>query len=170
MRLPPTNHLYVSVTAAGVHRPAVTRARRPTSRVPLMTGILTLTIFFGRPVAGGGVGGAGGAVTAAVGAEVAAALPRPATEPSTVTVIVLPTSAAVGAYVGAFGADGRRTREPLVVERRGREVPGAGRGRQRLADDGVARDGGWREVLDLGRVLAVLEHGVVPVQDLARAR
>ena len=105
MRSPSTNHLYDSVTAAGVHCPAVTRARWPTSMVPLMTGFSTLTTFFCVGVGGGGVGGvggAGGAVTAAVGAEVAAALPMPATEPSTVTVIALPTSAAVGAYVGAF--------------------------------------------------------------------
>ena len=96
MRLPPTNHRYVrSTTVAGLHVRASLGLVVPTSSVPLMTGSLRLATCLG---AGGGGGGGvvTGAVTAASGPTCAAALPRPATEPVTVTVMVLPTSAAAG--------------------------------------------------------------------------
>ena len=47
-----------------------------------------------------------GAVTGAVAADCAAALPMPATAPVTTTEMGLPTSAAVGAYVGALPPTG----------------------------------------------------------------
>jgi hypothetical protein len=72
--------------------------------VPLMRALSTLTTFFCVGVGDGGVGGVVGAGGRHGGrrGRVAAALPMPATEPRTVTVIALPTSAGVGAYVGAF--------------------------------------------------------------------